>query len=109
MEVINTTKQNDAKRPNPPPTRNQLSAELAAMEGVPVKLLWFCVGMNNKPDLPLPDSAGGMGKLGLRPGRSITWLAKAHLFRVVQTSLDSKVGTTTFYIPEAWATFEPLE
>ncbi len=98
------------KKPSAPPVkpRNELVDDLATMAGIPIYELSFSVGMNNKPDLPIPDFGGGQGKLRARKGREITYLPKMLFYRVVQTSADPKTAVT-FYIPSIWAAFTPLD
>jgi hypothetical protein len=109
METMTTNKSKPSVPAPVKPPINTSVLDLATMDGIPVYELTFCVGMNNKPDLPIPDSGGGMGKLRCRPDREITYLPKVLFYRIVQTSRDDKVGTTTFYIPREWAIFQPLE
>jgi hypothetical protein len=109
METMKHDSKIKTTQPSMMKQANAVIVELAAMEGIPVYELTFCVGMNNKPDLPLSDSYGGLGKLRIRPDREITYLPKMLFYRVVQISRDPRVKTKTFYIPREWATFEPLE
>lgn len=106
METMKTEKPKSTL-PAPPKAVNPVVAELAAMDGIPVFELRFCV--QGGRDLPLLDSAGGMGVLRARADRTITYLPKMQLHRVVQTSRDPQIPTLTFYIPREWATFQPLE
>lgn len=105
---METMKHEPGKKPPPPATKppHPLVADLTAMEGIPIYQLWF---KPPHPDLPLRESAGGMGTLRARKDREITLLPKMDCFRVTVTSLDDKIGTKRFYIPRDWATYEPLD
>ncbi len=98
-------------KPNTPPQKppNDLVDDLATMAGIPVYELSFSVGMNNKPDLPIPDFGGGQGKLRARKGREITYLPKMLFYRVIQVTHEPKGAAITFYIPREWATFTPID
>ncbi len=103
------TMKSDASKTNSkgaPPDAPKVTGD-PLVDGIPIFELRFCV--QGGRDLPLPDANGGMGTLRARENRKITYLHKLRFYRVTQTSLDPTVKTLTFYIPETWATFQPLE
>lgn len=105
METMSTKSEPNKTKAAPTAQVHPLIAELATMEGLPIFEIRFCVQGGRDVGL---DETGGTGKLRIREGRTITFLPKARLFRVVEKSRDIKVKDKTIYIPSEWASFEPL-
>lgn len=85
----------DPKKPNDAQSRKD-------GDGIPVYELRFCV--QGGRDVGLDDDAGGRGILRTKQGREITYFPQKRFYRVI----DSR-KKRPLYIPESWATFEPLE
>lgn len=108
METMNKN-QKPAPPQAPKKDPHPLVAELAAMDGVPCAILRFCMPQGGSRDLPLEGSNGGFTTLPANERRTIAFLSKVGMYRVVEVSRDPKVKTKTLYVPREWATFEPLE
>lgn len=95
METMKNDKQQNAKAPAP------------GENGVAVYEIRFCrqggrdIGIENQ-------SPGGSGIVRANERLEITYLPSKRFYRLVEKYLDNKRPTKTIYVPENWATFEPM-
>ncbi len=94
METLTT--KNDNKNQKPPTASQDGAVAVYELRFVP----------SQTPDLGL-DASGGSAILRAKEGREITYLPQRRFYRIVEASKGRK--TKTIYIPEIWASFEPLE
>lgn len=97
METMKTDKQ---------PTSSKPSTD--AERGLPVYEIRFCV--QGGRDIGLENqSAGGSGIIRRSERLELTYFPVRRFYRIVETYNDKKKKPKTVYVPEAWATWEPLE